>query len=404
MMRSAIKPVLLQLHSIAGLVLALFLTVIALSGAVLSFEDEIQAALNADRSRVDLPATPRLPPDELIARLQAAGFGKVVSITLARDPSAAVHIRFARSDDASRPSSLYLDPYDGRVRGHPVGEEFFATVRKLHRWLLLPGDAKGWGRPIGGIIALGLIAMLITGLVLRWPHRPGSVKVWLKPNVRLRGRGLHRSLHAVLGTWAMLIYLVMVLTGLWWSFDWYKDSATWLLSRAPAAAEQMPAKAKAGAATKAPRAPRGMAAQPDGKREAAATLPLDRVWSSFLQDQGERFVTARLTLPAGGSVVRVRSWTTDAMDGVRDEFRIDALSGKIVSADLYAAKPLGDRILARVLDIHRGSILGWPGRVAFMLAALLMPLFAVTGVLLYLSRRRHKRLSQRPVGGLVAGE
>ncbi|MBI5132267.1 MAG: PepSY domain-containing protein [Rhodopseudomonas palustris] len=408
-MRSpSIKPILLQLHSIAGLALALFLSVIALSGAVLSFEDEIQAALNADRSHVAVAATPRLSPDELIARLQAAGFGKVASVTLARDPSAAVPIRFARSDDASRPSSVYVDPYDGRVLGHPVGEEFFATVRKLHRWLLLPGDAKGWGRPIGGSIAIGLIAMLITGLVLRWPHRPGSVKVWLKPNWRLRGRGLHRSLHAVLGTWAMLIYLVMVLTGLWWSFDWYKDGAAWLLSRAPAAAEPMPAKGQGKGLgnpteTQAPRGP-GMAAESGGKRETSATLPLDRVWSSFVQQQGERFVTARLTLPAGGSLVRVRSWTTDATDGVRDEFRIDAVSGKIVSAELYAAKPLGDRILARVLDIHRGNILGWPGRLAFMLAALLMPLFAVTGVLLYLSRRRHKRMAQRPVGGLVAGE
>ncbi|ABD08929.1 PepSY-associated TM helix [Rhodopseudomonas palustris HaA2] len=393
---SAIKPALLQLHSIAGLILSLFLAVIALSGAVLSFEDEIQAALNADRTTVELRATPRLQPDELIARLQAAtGAGKIASLTLARDPAAAVHIRFARNDDASRPSSLYVDPYDARVLGHPVGEGFFATVRKLHRWLLLPGDAKGWGRPIGGIVAMGLIAMLITGLVLRWPHRAGSVKVWLKPNWRLRGRGLHRSLHAVIGTWAMLIYLVMVLTGLWWSFDWYRDGAIWLLSSAPPRAEPMQP------------APKRMAAasdKSDSKREAASALPLDRVWSAFLQQQGERFVTARLTPPAGGgTLVRVRSWSA-AADGVRDEFRIDAASGKIVSADLYAAKPLGDRILARVLDIHRGAILGWPGKLLFMLAALAMPLFVITGLLLYLSRRRHNRLTRAPVGELAAGK
>ncbi|WP_322518276.1 PepSY-associated TM helix domain-containing protein [Rhodopseudomonas palustris] len=381
----SIKSILLQLHSIAGLTLSLFLAMIALSGAMLSFEDEILAALNADRTRVEVRATPRLQPDELIARLQAAtGAGKIASITLARDTASAVHIRFVRNDDTSRPSSVYVDPHDARVLGHPVGEGFFATVRKLHRWLLLPGDAKGWGRPIGGIVALGLIAMLITGLVLRWPHRAGSAKVWLKPNLRLRGRGLHRSLHAVIGTWAMLIYLVMVLTGLWWSFDWYRDGAMWLLSSAPARAEPM---------------------RPSPKRMAqSGELPLDRVWSAFLQQQGDRFVTARLTLPAGGTLVRVRSWTNPDADGVRDELRIDALSGRIVSADLYAAKPLGDRILARVLDIHRGNILGLPGKLLFMLAALAMPLFVVTGLLLYLSRRRHKRLSQRPLGELVAGK
>jgi sulfite reductase (NADPH) flavoprotein alpha-component len=394
----AIKPVLLQLHSIAGLTLALFVTVIALTGAIMSFEDEIQAALNAGVSHVAPRGTPRLQPDELIARLQAGGDARKISaLTIARDPLAAVHVRFARNDDASRPSSLYVDPFDARVLGAPVGEAFFATVRKLHRWLLLPGDAKGWGRPIGGIIALGLIGMLITGLVLRWPHRPGSVKVWLKPNLRLRGRGLHRSLHAVIGTWAMLIYLVMTLTGLWWSFDWYKDGAVWLLSRAPVVAEPMQMKG-----TREKSAKSGDAA---AKPDASAPLPLDRVWSAFLQQQGERFVTARLTLPAGGgNLVRVRSWTTADADGVRDEFRIDAVSGKIVSTELYADKALGDRILARVLDIHRGAFLGWPGKLAFMLAALAMPLFAFTGLLLYLSRRRHKRMAQRPLGELVAGE
>jgi sulfite reductase (NADPH) flavoprotein alpha-component len=39
-----------------------------------------------------------------------------------------------------------------------------------------------------------------------------------------------------------------------------------------------------------------------------------------------------------------------------------------------------------------------------MIAAMLMPLFAVTGVLLYLSRRRLRRPSQAPLGRLVPGE
>jgi uncharacterized iron-regulated membrane protein len=61
-------------------------------------------------------------------------------------------------------------------------------------------------------------------------------------------------------------------------------------------------------------------------------------------------------------------------------------------------------MLASVLDIHRGAILGWPGKLAFMLAAALMPLFTVTGLLLYLSRRRHRRLARPPVAHLVPGE
>jgi len=210
-----IKAALRQIHSIAGLVLALLLAMIALTGAIMSFEDEIGDYLNSGIMQVAPRQAPALMPDELVARLKAGqDLGKVSAVTLSSDPAAAVRVRFARDEQGARPTSLYVDPYDAHVLGTPRGEEFFATVRRLHRWLLIPGDAKGWGRQITGVAALGLIVMLISGLVLRWPRRVGSVKMWLKPNLGLSGRGLHRSLHAVIGTWVLPVYLVMTLTGL----------------------------------------------------------------------------------------------------------------------------------------------------------------------------------------------
>ena len=397
MSKSPIKAALLQVHSVIGLALSLVLTLIGMTGATMSFEDEIGASLNAGIMRVEARSTPMLTPDGLIARLQAAqDFGKVSALTMASDPSTAVRIRFARNEGGSRPSSVYVDPYDGRVLGSPRGEEFFATVRKLHRWLLLPGDANGYGRQITGVVAIGLIVMLISGIVLRWPRRAGSVKIWLKPNLALRGRGFHWSLHSVVGTWVLVIYLVMALTGLWYSFDWYKNGAIWLLSRPSAVAAPMQPKMQ-------PKSPRGTGAA-TGAAEAAP-LALDRAWSAFLHEQGSRFATAQLTLPAAGTVVRIRSWARDAShDGARDEFRIDAVAGRLVSSEIYADKSIGERILASVLDIHRGSIFGWPGQLLFMVAAALMPLFMVTGFMLYFSRRKHRRMSRPTVGSLVPGE
>lgn len=209
-----IRAALLQVHSIAGLAFALLFSLIALTGVIMSFEDEIVDYLNASIMHVAPRTTPALLPDELVARLKAVpDAGKVAAIMLSSDPSAAVHVRFARDEQGARPSSLYVDPYDGSVLGVPRGEDFFATVRRLHRWLLIPGDAKGWGRQITGVAALALVVTLISGLVLRWPRRAGSMKMWLKPNLGLSGRGLHRSLHAVIGTWVLPVYLVMTLTG-----------------------------------------------------------------------------------------------------------------------------------------------------------------------------------------------
>ena len=398
MSKHPIKAGLLQVHSIIGLAISLALAVIGITGATMSFEDEIVASLNAGIMRVEARSAPMLTPDGLIARLQAAqDLGKVSAVTMASDPSAAVRIRFARNEGGSRPSSVYVDPYDGHLLGTPRGEAFFATVRKLHRWLLLPGDANGYGRQITGVVAIGLIVMLISGIVLRWPRRAGSVKTWLKPNLALRGRGFHWSLHSVAGTWVLVIYLVMALTGLWYSFDWYKNGAIWLLSRPSVVAAPMQPKMQ-------PKSPRGTGTS-TGATDAAP-LALDRAWSAFLQEQGSRFATAQLTLPAGaGTVVRIRSWARDAShDGARDELRIDAVSGRVVSSEIYADKSIGERILASVLDIHRGSIFGWPGKLLFMMAAALMPLFVVTGFMLYLSRRKHRRMSRPTVGSLVPGE
>lgn len=390
-LRQKIKAVLLQVHSTAGLVLALLLALIALTGAIMSFEDEIVDHLNAGIMQVAPRSAPVLTPDELVARLKAAqDVGQVSAVTLSSDPSAAARVRFARDEQGARASSLYVDPYDARVLGSPRGEDFFVTVRKLHRWLLIPGDAKGWGRQITGVAALGLIVMLVSGLVLRWPRRASSVKMWLKPNLGLSGRGLHRSLHTVIGTWALPVYLVMTLTGLWYSFDWYKDGVVWLLSRPSTATAKMQ-----------PKTPRAA-----GARETVQPIGFDRAWSTFLHEEGSRFSRALLTLPAGpGTMIRIRSWGKDStLDTTRDEFRIDAVTGQMVSAERYADKTLGEKVIANVLDIHRGAILGWPGKLAFMIAAALMPLFAVTGILLYLSRRRLRRPSQPPLGRLVPGE
>ncbi|MGY3696479.1 putative iron-regulated membrane protein [Bradyrhizobium sp. USDA 3240] len=401
--RRPIKAALLQIHSLAGLALALLWAVVGLTGATMAFEDEIEATLNSHIMRVDASATRRLTPDELVARLQSAGdFGRASAVTMASDPSAAARIRFARSEVGTRPSSVYVDPYNGHVLGSPRGEDFFATVRKLHRWLLLPGDGNGIGRKITGAAAICLIVMLISGLVLRWPHRARSVKMWLKPNLGLRGRGLHRSLHAVIGTWVLPVYLVMTLTGLWYSFEWYKASANWLLARPQATATAMQPKPPRGAAAAADKGEAGI----EAKSGEIKPLAFDRVWTTFLQQENNDYGRALLTLPAGaGTVVRVRSWSRDSsLESVRDEFRIDAVTGRVISSDRYADKTFGERVLAGVLDIHRGAILGWPGKLAFMLAAAMMPLFAVTGLLLYLSRRRHRRLARQPMGHLVPGE
>lgn len=72
----------------------------------------------------------------------------MASLTLPAEPGIAAMVRLARDPaTGQRPASLYLDPRDGTVRGTARTEDAFAIIRRLHRWLLLPGTARAGAGP-----------------------------------------------------------------------------------------------------------------------------------------------------------------------------------------------------------------------------------------------------------------
>src|ERR1700712_2732235 len=143
----ALRTLLFRLHWALGLTAGLVLALIGLTGALMSYEEAVTAFANRDRLTVQAAERPALTPAALAARIGAQAHGpKGDALTLSDDPGASVLVRFARDPATrARPPSVYADPYDGTVLGPMRLETAFATVRELHRWLLLPGGSKGWG-------------------------------------------------------------------------------------------------------------------------------------------------------------------------------------------------------------------------------------------------------------------
>ena len=358
----------LQVHRWLGLTLGLVLAVMGLTGATMAFEDPIMAALSPGAASVPVRSAPTLSPDVLLERFaRAVPDASVTTLTLRSKPGASPQVSFT---DAAEPGGharkLYLNPYTGDVLGAATGEEFFATVRRLHRYLLLPGDGKGWGRQITGAAAISLIFFALSGLYLRWPKRLLDWKVWLKPNLKAKRRGLYWSLHAVIGTWVFVVYLVIALTGLTWSYDWYRKGFQIALTGAAP-----PAQEAAG-----PRAPAG-------------PVSLDKAYVAA-RPGGETPKLVLLSVPRSSKApVRVRTLASDAAhDRAFDEWRIDGRTGEVREYRAYAARSLGEQIVQARFAVHRGSFFGLPGQIVFMLAAATMPLFPITGYLLYLGRGR----------------
>lgn len=105
------------------------------------------------------------------------------------------------------------------IKGSPL-----MWVMKLHRWLM--DDTRTWGKVLVGVSTLFFVFILISGLTVHLP------KKWKKGSfVVHRSKGNARflfDLHCVLGIYATIILLACALTGLMWSFHWYRDMVGFL--------------------------------------------------------------------------------------------------------------------------------------------------------------------------------
>ncbi|MES3101231.1 sulfite reductase flavoprotein subunit alpha [Sphingomonas faeni] len=382
------RRILFQIHWFLGITAGLVLALMGVTGATMSFEDEIMAALSPGVVTLAPSLLPRLSPDQIIAAASYQRDGaRVTQVVIERDPTLAAEVTFAPPKGIRRGTHMFVDPRTGVLLGPATGEAFFRTVMDLHRWLALPGGPNSIGRQITGFAALSLIFFALSGLYLRWPRRALDWRSWLVLDLRKTGRNLYRTLHAVIGGWLFVFYLLSALTGLTWSYDWYKRGATYVLT--------------------------GKIGKDDGRRgEPAGTArPLAPAWARFVASEGSRFDRVAITVPTGDKPVVMRMLPRNVrFDRMTDELRFDAVTGALMQAERYAKRGPGATLAANFYALHTGAFFGIAGRILLFVSSLTMPLFTITGLLLYLARRRSKRAlaavaaAMAPSSGMIGSD
>ncbi|MEC3912445.1 sulfite reductase flavoprotein subunit alpha [Sphingobium sp. CR2-8] len=380
------KRVFFQIHWFLGITAGIVLALMGVTGAAMSFEDEISEALSPRLFAPGVPARPDLSPDRLIAKVQADHPGFYVARLdweTARDRSHS--IRLIASEGRGRQQGQ-VDRATGAWLGEPTGAGFFHLMDELHRWLALPGGGNGIGRQITAFSALSLIFFALSGLYLRWPRQALDWRAWFVLDLRKTGRNLWRALHVVIGTWVLLFYLLSALTGLWWSYDWYRQGVTYALTGKAGGEERVRAKGD------------GIAPRP----------PIDPAWTAFRQATGDRYGWVRITQPAPAQPVKAINFDARPTDARHmrqtDRYSYDPRTFALKKRELYDRRPLGVVITQSMLELHRGAFFGITGRIVMLLTSLTMPLFTITGYLLYLSRRRKKRAAKALEGGIAVPE
>lgn len=363
-------------HGLIGISAGVVLSVMGLSGAAIAFEEEILRALNPGVATVALRDRPLLTAPQLQARLRAdLPQRQILAVTVFADPERAAKAMLAvaappeatAAPAVKRADIVWLDPHDGDLLGSELrGEAVLHGLEDLHR-RLLAGDA---GKAVTGACAILLLVLGFSGLYLRWPRQPGSLRAWLQVDFRRRGRMLWRNLHLVAGTLALLFYVCSSLTGLFWSYDWYRKGLYAL------AGEPLPQRRGGG-----PGAPQD--------------LDLSSAWAA-LQREVPAWRQATFMLPtAPGQPVQVSYLLPEAPHGrAVNRLEVDGVSGETREHLRYADKRIGGQLIASLFPLHSGEFFGWTGRILTALASLALPLFAITGWMLYLDRRRLRRRAE----------
>ncbi|MDM8348225.1 PepSY domain-containing protein [Pseudomonas sp. sp1636] len=365
-----VKKALFQLHWLFGISAGLVLALMGVTGALYAFEGEIMAALNPQVLRVEVRESGVLGPAELVSKIQAAEGKTVSGLWVDTRGDTAARVFFAPAAGQRRGPMRYFDPYSGELLARPSGQGFFELMLRLHRFLAL-GD---YGKQVTAVCTLALIFFCLSGLYLRWPRRALSWRVWLSLDWAKRGRAFNWDLHAVVGTWCLLFYLSAALTGLYWSYDWYRAGLTGLLSSEPANQSH----GRHG---------------PPLAAEAPAEVNYPALWRGLQGAAGPQLSAYSLRLPlAAGQPATVLYLLHDAPhERAFNQLSLDPQSGVPGRHRRYREQAFGDQLLSSIYALHVGSYFGLPGRILMLLASAAMPLFAVTGWLLYLDRRRRKR-------------
>ncbi len=219
MTKLAMRRAWFQVHKWIGLILAVLIIPLSVTGAALVWDEALDHGLNPQRYAVSGGAATdtqayldaahaALKPGETIATISHDEGGPIV--VAANAPAK----RQASALQAAGPparTTLWLDPPSARLLDRADGNSgLLRVMHQIHGSMMIPGI----GRQVVGWIGVAMAFSCFTGLWLWWP----TVGKWVRGLRWRRHRDLDTNLHHLAGFWVALPLFILSLTGAWISF------------------------------------------------------------------------------------------------------------------------------------------------------------------------------------------
>ncbi|MDO3703116.1 PepSY-associated TM helix domain-containing protein [Micromonospora sp. C28SCA-DRY-2] len=383
-----------RLHFYAGILVAPFLLVAALTGLAYTITPQLDRALYGDELTATAVGGPPQPLAVQITAARAAHPGGTLAAVQPGIGDTTTRVVFSQPDLGDRQHTVYVDPYSGAVKGQ-LTTWFGATpattwLDDLHRNLHL-GDL---GRHYSELAASWLWVLVLGGIVLWWRRRGPTrarARHLLVPDLAA-GKGVRRTRgwHATTGVWLVVGLLFLSATGLTWSrYAGANFSAG--LAALRAGTPQLST-----SLTGTPADAGG--AHHHGASAAAAVDPAtyDRVLA-VARDAGLAGPVEIIPAETAGT-----AWTVTQTDNTwpvaKDRVAVDPVAGTVTARSDFADWPLLAQLTSLGIQAHMGVLFGPVNQI--LLAALALGLLCVIvwGYRMWWQRRPTRAERRFPLG------
>ncbi len=361
--QSSLYRMIWRWHFYAGVIVTPVLFVMAVTGALYVFKEELERYFYADTVLTPQQGE-RVPLQDQIDVAEAVVPGmKANTLVIYDDPERATELRFFNREKNLR---VFVNPCTAEHQGTIDRDaDFFPVVLKIHRSLF----AGTFGRVLTELTTSWAILLFITGVYLWWPRRSQGVwGVWW-PRTKGKTYTVLRDLHTVPGFYMAIFALLIAVTGLFFSFVW---------GRAFVLTAQ---------ATK--QIPSVFVDRPKSQLSTAAT--------TITPDQASAI--GRKQFPEGHMGLILPKKPTDSYGvfvigehvTIRGVMAIDRYTGAELEKADWSQFPPMFQARTFAYTIHVGSIFGLPTKILAVLTCVVIIALSITGVWMWLERRPRGR-------------
>jgi uncharacterized iron-regulated membrane protein len=342
--------------------------IIALTGCIYAFQAEIQDAVQEYRY-VQKQERNFLPPSILKKIAEQIFPDKHLHAVLYSGPDRAAQVIFF-SFDPEYYDVVYLNPYSGDLlKIKDMETDFFHIILDGHFYLWLPPEV---GQPLAATFTLIFVVMLISGLILWWPRKKkdSRQRFTIKWNGKWRRRNY--DLHNVVGFYAMLIALLLSLTGLVWGFQWFANGVHAVAGGSKSLVYADPLS--------------DTTIKYEGKRPA-----IDEVYFRMTAAHPEA-KSIEVHIPSTPEVAIAANSNPDLETYWKIDYRyFDQNTLKEIPVDhiygRFSEAQAADKIIRLNYDIHTGAVFGLWGKAIAFIASLICASLPVTGFVIWLGRK-----------------